>query len=44
MYFIYFNALLCGLQGVLVAKEYQMGSDVNISAFITILCIFHIFV
>ena len=31
MYFNYFNALLCGLQGVLVAKKYQMGSDVDIS-------------
>ena len=32
MYFINFNALLCGLQGVSVAKKYQMGSDVNNSS------------
>ena len=31
MYFINFNILLCDLQGVPVAKKYQMGSDVNIS-------------
>ena len=32
MYFIYFNALLCGPQGVPVDKKYQMGSDVDISS------------
>ena len=27
-----FYAILCGSQGVLVAKKYQMSSDVNISS------------
>ena len=31
MYFIYFIALLCGLQGVPVISKYPMGSDDNIS-------------
>ena len=31
MYFYCFNALPCGPQGVLVANQYQMGSDVDIS-------------
>ena len=29
MYFTYFNALLCGLQGVPVVINYQMGSDMS---------------
>ena len=29
IYFINFNALLCGLQWVPVVKKYQMGSDIN---------------
>ena len=31
MYFYCFNAPLCGPQGVLVANQYQMGSDIDIS-------------
>ena len=30
MYFYYFNVLLCGSQGVLVANKYKMQSDVVI--------------